>query len=307
MLFTAFASRRRLRQQKNLVNRRISLVKRFGKYLLHECVAQGGITEIWMAADEFENVVAVRKLRGRGLSASGPKLFKAGLKVHQKLSPHPNIIRFIDHGKTNGTPFMVLQYIEGADLKAALTRRHDIIDNVSDVLVQMADGLNHLHDRGWIHLDYKPENIMISLNGHVSLIDFDTAQKMPRKPKKYPKISGTPSYMPPEQLKGESVDQRADIYAWGSTAYELLTHLRPFGGRTPEESRRNQLDAKFRVKPVHQHNPQVPVALSQLIGNCLAHQPDARYPNMTVLNARLHSILGVQHQPVAEHSLALAS
>ena len=260
-----------------------------------------------MAADEFENVVAVRKLRGRGLSASGPKLFKAGLKVHQKLSPHPNIIRFIDHGKTNGTPFMVLQYIEGADLKAALTRRHDIIDNVSDVLVQMADGLNHLHDHGWIHLDYKPENIMVSLHGHVSLIDFDTAQKMPRKPKKYPKISGTPSYMPPEQLKGEAVDQRADIYAWGSTAYELLTHLRPFGGRTPEESRRNQLDEKYRVKPVHQHNPQVPVALSQLIGNCLAHQPDARYPNMTVLNARLHSILGVQHQPVAEHTLALAS
>ena len=200
-----------------------------------------------------------------------------------------------------------MTYLFDFDLKAALTRRHDIIDNVSDVLVQMADGLNHLHDRGWIHLDYKPENIMISLNGHVSLIDFDTAQKMPRKPKKYPKISGTPSYMPPEQLKGESVDQRADIYAWGSTAYELLTHLRPFGGRTPEESRRNQLDAKFRVKPVHQHNPQVPVALSQLIGNCLAHQPDARYPNMTVLNARLHSILGVQHQPVAEHSLALAS
>ena len=284
------------------------MVKRFGKYLLHECVAQGGITEIWMATDEFENVVAVRKLRRRGLSASGPKLFKAGLKVHRKLSPHPNVIRFINHGKTDGTPFMVLQYIEGADLKAMLSRQHDMVDNIADVLVQMADGLNHLHDRGWIHLDYKPENIMVSLNGHVSLIDFDTAQKMPRKPKKYPKISGTPSYMPPEQLKGEAVDQRADIYAWGSTAYELLTHLRPFGGRTPEESRRNQLDEKYRVKPVHQYNPQVPVALSQLIGNCLAHKPEARYPTMTVMNARLHRILGVQHQPVAAlHSLALAS
>jgi len=170
-----------------------------------------------------------------------------------------------------------------------------MVDNVADVLIQMADGLNHLHDRGWIHLDYKPENIMVSLNGHVSLIDFDTAQRLPRKPKKYPRISGTPTYMSPEQLKGAVLDQRADIYAWGSTAYELLTHLRPFGGRTPEESRLNQLDEQYYVKPVRQHNPQVPVALSQLIGRCLAHKPEARFPNITVMNAQLHSILGVQY------------
>ena len=161
------------------------MAKRFGKYLLHECVAQGGITEIWMATDEFENVVAVRKLRGSGLSSSSaPKMFKTGLKVHRKLSPHPNIIRYINHGKADGTPYMVLEYIQGADLKALMSREHDMIDNVADVLVQMADGLEHLHDRGWMHLDYKPENIMVSLNSHVSLIDFDTAQEIPRKPKK---------------------------------------------------------------------------------------------------------------------------
>ena len=86
------------------------MAKRFGGYLLHECVAQGGITEIWMATDEFENVVAVRKLRERGLSVSGSKLFKAGLKVHRKLSPHPNVIRFINHGKTKGTPFILYRF-----------------------------------------------------------------------------------------------------------------------------------------------------------------------------------------------------
>ena len=283
------------------------MAKRFGKYLLHECVAQGGIPEIWMATDEFENVVAVRKLRGNGLSSSSaPKMFKAGLKVHRKLSPHPNIIRYINHGKADGTPYMVLEYIQGADLKALMSREHDMIDNVADVLVQMADGLEHLHDRGWMHLDYKPENIMVSLNSHVSLIDFDTAQEIPRKPKKYPKVTSTPAYMPPEQLKGEAIDQRADIYAWGVTAYELLTHLRPFGGRTPEETRRNQLDESYFVKPVHQHNPQVPIALSQLIQSCFAHQPEARFPSMTILSAQLHNVLGVQHHPVVPTSLAVA-
>ena len=104
------------------------MAKRFGKYLLHECVAQGGITEIWMATDEFENVVAVRKLRGSGLSSSSaPKMFKVGLKVHRKLSPHPNIIRYINHGKADGTPYMVLEYIQGADLKALMSREHDMI------------------------------------------------------------------------------------------------------------------------------------------------------------------------------------
>ena len=275
------------------------MAKRFGNYLLHECIAQGGITEIWMATDEFENVVAVRKLRSSGLiGSSAPKLFKAGLKVHRKLSPHPNIIRFINYGKTARTPFMVLQYIQGADLKAILARGLNMVENVADVLIQMADGLNHLHDRGWIHLDYKPENIMVSLNGHVSLIDFDTARPLPRKPKKYPKISGTPTYMSPEQLMGDPMDQRVDIYAWGATAYELLTQLRPFGGRTPEESRRNQLNEKYFFKPAHHHNPQVPIGLSELIHRCLAYHPSDRFPNMTVMNAQLHTLLGVQCQPI---------
>ena len=90
------------------------MAKRFGKYLLHECVAQGGITEIWMATDEFENVVAVRKLRVASLQLQRAQDVKTGLGAPQ-ISPHPNIIRYINHGKADGTPYMVLEYIQGAD------------------------------------------------------------------------------------------------------------------------------------------------------------------------------------------------
>ncbi len=281
------------------------MATRFGKYLLHECVAQGAITEIWLATDEAEHVVAVRRLRRSGLKhSSAPKLFKAGLKVHRKLPQHPNVIRFINHGKAEKLPFMVLEYIQGADLKLAMSRNQNLIDNVADVLVQMADGLNHLHDCGWIHLDYKPENIMISLTGHVSLLDFDTVQPMPRKSRKFPKISGTPAYMAPEQLQGQAIDQRADIYAWGVTAYELLTHCKPFAGHNPNEALHNQLNKNFRVKPVHLHNPEVPNALTQLIHRCFAFQPEARFPNMTILNAQLHKVLGVQNLPLSPSLLA---
>ena len=103
--------------------------------MLHECVAQGAITEIWLATDKFENVVAVRRLRRSGLKhSSAPKLFKAGLKVQRKLAPHTNIIRFINHGKAEGLPFMVLEYIQGADLKLVISRNQNLIDNIADVL-----------------------------------------------------------------------------------------------------------------------------------------------------------------------------
>ena len=284
------------------------MAQKFDQFRLHECVAQGGITEIWLATDEFENVVAIRRVRRTGLSSSSaPKLFKAGLTVHRKLAPHPNIIRYINHGKAEKTPYMVLEYIQGADLKALMTRHHDLVDNVADVLIQMADGLSHLHDHGWIHLDYKPENIMVSLNGQVSLIDFDTARKLPGKPKKFPKISGTPSYMPPEQLLGKPIDHRADIYAWGVTAYELLTQVKPFTGHNPDASRRNQLDENFFVKPIQHHNPEVPALLSQIIQKSFSYHPENRYPNMAILNAQLHKALGVQHFQVAPTPMGLES
>ena len=284
------------------------MAQKFGKYRLHDCVNQGGITEIWLATDEYENVVAVRRLRRRGLKQSNaPKLFKAGLAVLRKLAPHPNIVRFINHGKADGLPFMVLEFIEGANLKELLLRDNDhLVDNVADVIIQAADGINHLHDRGWMHLDIKPENLMISLNSHVSLLDFDTAQKIPRKPKKFPRSSGTPSCMPPDQLKNEAIDQRADIFSFGATMYELLTHRKPFSGRNPDEALRNQLDENYRVKPPCQINPAVPAAFSELILRCLAFSPDQRFPNMTILNARLHTILGVQQMPITPSSMPAA-
>ena len=101
-----------------------------------------------------------------------------------------------------------------------------------------------------------------------------------------------------EQLQGKAIDHRADIYAWGVTAYELLTHCKPFAGRNPDESLRNQLNGEFYVKPVHLQNSEVPVALTRLIHKCFAYLPEDRFPNMTILNAQLHKMLGVQHLPI---------
>ncbi|MBR89983.1 MAG: hypothetical protein CMO66_01740 [Verrucomicrobiales bacterium] len=268
--------------------------QRFGNYILHETLNEGGISQIWLATDPRDQVVALRRLNARG-SANAPKLFKNGLGVLRKLPRHPNIVGCRDHGKVRGVPFMVLDYINGANLKQLALRRDSVInENVSDVLIGIADALEFIHDHGWMHLDFKPENIMVDLRGHPYLIDFDTARKIPRRPKKYNLTSGTPSYMAPEQLRGEPHDHRADIFAFGVTAYELLTHRRPFEGNNPTQSRRRQLDEHFWPDLPSKHNPGVPLLLNRILLQCLAHDPDKRYPNMTILNAALHRALGVQ-------------
>jgi len=269
--------------------------QRFGNYVLHETLNEGGMTQIWLATDPNDQVMALRRLHSAGRSSNAPKLFRNGLKVLRKLPRHPNVIGLRDHGKVRGTPFMVLDYINGANLKQ-LTLRHDTVidENVSDVIIGIADALEHLHDNGWMHLDLKPENVMVDLRGHPYLIDFDTAQAIPRQPKKSALTSGTPSYMAPEQLRGEPHDHRADIYAFGITAYELLTQRRPFEGRNPAESRRMQIDVNHRPDPPSKFNAAVPHLVNRVILQCLAHNPDQRYPNMTLLNAALHRVLGVQ-------------
>jgi serine/threonine-protein kinase len=269
--------------------------QRFGNYVLHETLNEGGMTQIWLATDPNDQVVALRRLHTTSSGSSAPKLFRTGLKVMRKLPRHPNVVGLRDHGKFRGIPFMVLDYINGANLKQLALRHDTVIDeNVSDVIIGMADALEHLHDHGWIHLDFKPENVMVDLRGHPYLIDFDTARAIPRRPKKSARTSGTPSHMAPEQLKGEPHDQRADIYAFGVTAYELLTHRRPFQGRNPTESRRLQLDENYRPAPPSKFNPGVPHLVNRIILQCLAHNPDQRYPNMTLLNVALHRALGVK-------------
>jgi serine/threonine-protein kinase len=124
------------------------------------------------------------------------------------------------------------------------------------------------------------------------LIDFDLAQPIPEKPLKLSKNPGTPGYMAPEQLQREGVDPRADIFAYGVAAYELLTNHKPFPGETPGEILTAQLDDAGPIPP-REHNPDIPPALEKVILKCLAREPDRRYPFMSVLSHDLQGALYV--------------
>ena len=133
---------------------------------------------------------------------------------------------------------------------------------------------------------------MITRNGAVRLIDFDMAQPIPEKPVKFSKNPGTPGYMAPEQLKREGIDARADIFAFGVAAYELLTNKKPFPGDSPGEILAAQMSPAG-AAPLREHNPDVPLALEKVVLKCLERDPDRRYPFSGLMLRELQNALYV--------------
>src|SRR5262245_24548972 len=157
----------------------------------------------------------------------------------------------------------------------------------------MAAALEHVHQNGYMHLDFKPENVLVTRNGSVRLVDFDLAQAIPEKPKKISrKNPGTPAYMAPEQLLGQPLSHRVDIFSYGVTAYELLTNQKPFPGETPAQILQKQLNRSDFIAP-RQHNPDMPAALEKVIVRCLENQPERRHPIIGVMVRELQAALYV--------------
>ncbi len=266
----------------------------FGPYQLQELINSGGMADIWLATDAKGKTHALRRLHKRlRYDFTARRRFLRGCEVLEKVQDHECVIGYVEHGKIDGQYYLVMEYVEGANLKE-LYGRHDpvLLENVAQILIDMAMGLEHVHESGFMHLDFKPENILISRNANVRLVDFDLAQEISDKPVKIKKNPGTPAYMAPEQLSGQPIDQRVDVFAFGVSAYELLTNQKPFPGETSAEILRAQVDRSSFVEP-RQLNPDLPANLEKVVLKCLEREPDKRYPFLSVLVRDLQAALYV--------------
>ena len=266
----------------------------FGKYQLHELIANGGMADIWLATDSKGKSYAVRRLLPdlQG-DSTARKRFLQGCEVLEKCQGHEGVIGYLEHGKIDGQHYLAMEYVEGANLKE-LYARHDpvLLENVAQILIDVAAALEHIHECGFMHLDVKPENVLVSRNAAVRVVDFDLAQPITEKAKKISKNPGTPAYMAPEQLSGQPIDQRVDVFAFGVAAYELLTNQKPFPGESSAEILRAQTDrAEFQTP--RQLNPDVPLALERAILKCIEREPDKRYLYLSVLVRDLKAALYV--------------
>lgn len=267
---------------------------RFGRFYLKELLNRGGMADIWIATDAKGKAFALRRMHPRyRFNLLARRRFVKGCELLAQIHDHENIVGYIEHGRAAGTLYLLMEYVEASSLKELYAQQDPLLqENVAQILLDMAASLEHLHENGYMHLDFKPENVLVTRNGHVRLIDFDIAQPLPETPKKMSKNPGTPAYMAPEQLQHQPIDGRVDIFAYGVSAYELLTYQKPFPGETPREILAKQLNRSSFITP-RQHNPDIPAAMEKVILKCLEHDPDERYPFFSVLNRDLKAALYV--------------
>jgi serine/threonine-protein kinase len=253
----------------------------FAGYSIAEKVNRGGLADIYLGSDNSGQKFVLRVLLAEfRYDWSAVRRFRWGGEVLSKLN-HPNVIHMYGNGKYHGWRYEVLEYVDGPNLKEKILRTDPLLRaNQLKVLVGMAMGLAHVHDRGFLHLDFKPENVLVSRTYEAKLIDFDLAIPRPIRPKRASKLSGTPAYLAPEQLARQPVDERADIFAYGVTAYEMLTGKKPVTGNTIEEVVKKYADFDEHLKPLRAHLPDVPHAIEHVILKCLEKDVERRYPSM---------------------------
>jgi len=267
----------------------------FGRFYLQELINSGGMADIWLATDERQKPYALRRMHERlRFNLLARHRFVRGAEILSKIGDHDRIVGYVEHGKIKGQLYLLMDYVEASNLKELHAQQDPVLlENVAQILIDMAEGLEHMHDNGFMHLDFKPENVLVTRNGSVRLVDFDLALPIPEKPKKASKKNpGTPAYMAPEQLRGEPITHRVDIFSYGVTAYELLTHQKPFPGETPAEILAKQLDRSSFAEP-RQHNPDIPADLQKVILRCLEREPERRYPFIGMMVRELQAALYV--------------
>lgn len=253
----------------------------FANFNVLEKIGQGGTADIYLATDRLGHRYTLRLLRAEHrYNWKRIRRFMQASKVLGLLN-HPNVVRFYGVGKFRGQRYSLREYVEGPNLKERILRSDPQLHaHRLELLIGIAAGLAHIHERGFMHMDFKPENILVTKLYEPKIMDFELAIPRPSRPKKISSVSGTPAYLAPEQIMREPVDERADIFAYGVTAYEMLTGKKPISGNTREEVLQKYANFNEHLKPLRAHLPDVPLAVERVILKCLEKDVQRRYPSM---------------------------
>ena len=242
----------------------------------------GGMSRVFVAHDAaLARAIVVKVLRPDLFGGIAVDRFKREIQLAAQLQ-HPHIVPILSAGEVDGLPFLTMPFVEGRSLRDQLVGQHGLpLDEAIIVLRDVARALDYAHSRGIIHRDIKPDNVLLS-RGAAMVTDFGVAKAVSaaREEASATLTSigtsiGTPTYMAPEQAAGDpDTDHRADLYAWGVMAYELVAGMPPFTHRAPQR----QLAAHMseRPVPVTDHRPQCPPAVAELIMLCLQKEPADR-------------------------------
>ncbi|TAK27877.1 MAG: Stk1 family PASTA domain-containing Ser/Thr kinase [Chloroflexota bacterium] len=259
-----------------------------GRYRLEEQIGRGGMSVVYRAFDtRLSRAVAVKVMAG---AAAEDRSFQARFSREARtlaVLSHPGIATVYDAGQDGDQQFLVMEYLPWPTLRQILSSESPIPPTrAQQLIMQLAEALGAAHQHGLVHCDVKPENLLVGPDDRVKLVDFGIAQAATATGAwDRQELWGTAAYLAPEQVEGQSVDERTDVYALGLILYELLAGKLPFQGRTPAEvalARVTQSPA-----PLTSAQPSAPTSLCRVVDECLQRSPEERYQSMDAVRAAL--------------------
>lgn len=262
------------------------------RYQIIKSIGEGGMANVYLAYDTIlDRNVAVKVLRGDlATDEKFVRRFQREALSASSLS-HPNIVEVYDVGEDNGQYYIVMEYIEGCQLKQLLKKRGRLtLSEVIDIMLQITDGLSVAHDAYIIHRDIKPQNIMILDSGLVKITDFGIAMAMnSTQLTQTNSVMGSVHYLPPEQANGKGSTLQSDIYSMGILMYELLTGELPYKGDNAVEIALKHL--KEKIPSVREKIPEIPQSVENIIIKATAKNPKNRYTDARSMNEDLRTCL----------------
>lgn len=265
-----------------------------GRYIDFKYVGQGGMGRIVSATDtNLDKRVGIKILPPTVVSDTAVARFHQEAKAVSKLN-HPNIVQVLDFGfASTGEPFLVMEFVQGETLDSVIDKNKKLpLRSAVKLAIQICTGLEHAHAHGIVHRDLKPANIMLDENNQVKILDFGLAKILDEatvdwRLTKPGQAMGSPLYMSLEQLRGEEVDTRSDIYSLGLVIYKMVTGQVPFEDENMMKVIMGRMQLAPPVLPPDEGNPLLSDALNAVIEVALQREADDRFESMTELKEAL--------------------
>src|SRR6184192_3156176 len=277
---------------------------KLGRYEIRAKIGEGGMGEVYRARDtQLGRDVAVKVLPSNS-SVDEPRLSRFGQEASAASAlNHPNILIVHDVGSHEGSPYVVSELLEGETLRKRISGAPLAQRRAIGYALEIANGLAAAHEKGIVHRDLKPDNIFITKDGRVKILDFGIAKLTQAEGSQSQTdiptrrvdtgpgvVLGTVGYMSPEQVRGQAVDHRSDIFSFGAILYEMLSGRRAFHG----ESAADTMSAILKEDPpdLSDTNQNISPALERLVNHCLEKNPESRFHSASDLAFALEAISG---------------